>query len=379
MSRPLPKWPPFIVASNRYPGSRRTHRRFSASFHLAIAAALFGILGGGAVSLAAVPLKTICRVKGQEENTLHGLGLVVGLKGTGDGGSFLPTVRSMGVALEMMGNPLGKNSLGELKDAKNVALVMVTAVVPAAGGRQGDKVDCTVHSVGSAKSLAGGTLFLTPLVGPNPQDERVYALAEGPITLDSAEMSTTGRIHGGCRFEADFFNPFVKDGRVTLVLEPAYADFQVAQETAELINSQMSVQTGGVPVAKAINQVNIEVLIPRQYADDPVLFVSQLLELPLMDVPLGPRVVINERSGTILIGGDVEIGPVVVTHKNMVIQAGGGALSQFVAVDSQQPQNPTLKSLVDALNALNTPPQDIITIIKGLERNGKLRAELIFQ
>ncbi len=329
-------------------------------------------------SLAAVPLKTICRVKGQEENTLHGLGLVVGLKGTGDGGSFLPTIRSMGVALEMMGNPLGNNGLSELKDAKNVALVMVTATVPAAGARQGDKVDCTVHSVGSAKSLAGGTLFLTPLVGPDPQDPRVYALAEGPITLDAPDMSTTGRVHAGCRFEADFFNPFVKDGRITLVLEPAYADFQVAQETAEMINSQMSVQTGGVPVAKALNQLNIEVLIPRQYAEDSVLFVSQLLALPLMNVPIGPRVVINERSGTILIGGDVEIAPVVVTHKNMVIQAGVSP-SQFVAMDSQQTQNPTLKSLVDALNALNTPPQDIITIIKGLERDGKLRAQLILQ
>ncbi len=370
---------PPVVAKGRGPACMRFDRRPSVISGWMIAALVLGLLSSARESLAAVPLKTICRVKGQEENTLHGLGLVVGLKGTGDGGSFLPTIRSMGVALEMMGNPLGKNGPAELKDAKNVALVMVTAVVPAAGVRQGDKVDCTVHSVGSAKSLAGGTLFLTPLVGPNPQDPRVYALAEGPITLDSADMSTTGRIHGGCRFEADFFNPFVKDGRVTLVLEPAYADFQVAQETADLINSQMSVQTGGVPVAKAVNQVNIEVLVPRQYAEDPVLFVSQLLELPLMNVPLGPRVVINERSGTILIGGDVEIGPVVVTHKNMVIQAGGGALSQFVAVDSQQPQNPTLKSLVDALNALNTPPQDIITIIKGLERNGKLRAQLILQ
>ena len=370
---------PPIAARNRRPRCFAFDPRRSARGSLVIAAVCLGLVGGAGESLAAVPLKTICRVKGQEENALHGLGLVVGLKGTGDGGSFLPTIRGMGVALEMLGNPLGQNGLGELKDAKNVALVMVTAVVPAAGVRQGDKVDCAVHSVGSAKSLAGGTLFLTPLVGPDPRDERVYALAEGPITLDSADMSTTGRIHGGCRFEADFFNPFVKDGRVTLVLEPAYADFQVAQETAELINNQMSVQTGGVPVAKAVNQVNIEVLIPRQYAEDPVLFVSQLLELPLLDVPLGPRVVINERSGTILIGGDVEIGPVVVTHKNMVIQAGGGPLSQFVAVDSQQPQNPTLKSLVDALNALNTPPQDIITIIKALERNGKLRAELILQ
>jgi len=330
---------------------------------------------GGAL-WAAVPLKTICRVKGQEDNNLHGLGLVVGLKGTGDGSSFLPTIRSMAVALEMLGNPLARDAQTELKDAKNVALVLVTATVPPAGARQGDRIDCQVHSVGSCKSLAGGRLFLTPLVGPDPRDRRVYALAEGSITIESTDTPTVGRITGVCRLEADFFNPFVKDGRVTLVIDPPYADFQVAQDIVELINSQMTVQSGGMMLARAINQVNVEVLIPRQYADDPVLFVSQLMELPLMDVAVGPRVVVNERTGSIIISGDVEIGPVVVTHGNMVIQAGG---AQFVSVDSAQTQTTKLKALVDALNALNTPPQDIIQIIKGLEKNGKLHGRLIIE
>lgn len=325
---------------------------------------------------AAVPLKTICRVKGQEDNTLHGLGLVVGLKGTGDGSSFLPTIRSMAVALEMLGNPLARDAQAELKDAKNVALVLVTARVPPAGGRQGDRIDCRVHSVGSCKSLAGGYLFLTPLVGPDPRDRRVYAMAEGPLTIESTDTPTVGKIAGGCRLEADFFNPFVKDGRVTLVIDPPYADFQVAQDIVELINTQMTVQSGGMMLARALNQVNVEVLIPRQYADDPVLFVSQLMELPLLDIAVTPRVVVNERTGSIIISGDVEIGPVVVTHGNMVIQAGG---AQFVPVDSSQTQTTKLKALVDALNALNTPPQDIIEIIKGLEKDGKLRGRLIIE
>jgi len=91
-------------------------------------------------------LKSICRVKGQEENTLHGLGIVVGLNGTGDGGNFLPTIRSLAIAMELMGTPIGENGAAELKDAKNVALVTVTATVPAAGARQGDKTDCVVSS-----------------------------------------------------------------------------------------------------------------------------------------------------------------------------------------------------------------------------------------
>ena len=117
---------------------------------------------------AKMTLKSICRIKGQEENTIQGLGIVVGLRGTGDGGNYLPTIRSLAKIMGVMDMPtVGKNGLAELKDTKNVALVIVTATIPAAGARQGEKIDCVISSVGSAKSLAGGRLFLTPLIGPD--------------------------------------------------------------------------------------------------------------------------------------------------------------------------------------------------------------------
>src|SRR5215471_3053182 len=217
-------------------------------------------------------LKSICRVKGQEENSLQGLGLVVGLKGTGDGGNFLPTIRSLSTAMQLMGSPAGKGGAADLKDAKNVALVMVTATVPAAGARQGDLLDCTVSSIGGAKSLAGGTLMMTPLQGPMVKSDRVYANAQGSISINDAKLPTTGRIFRGSRLEEDFFNAFTKDGKLTLVLNKNYADFQVAQDVAELVNSQLSFQSNGAVLARAMNQMNIEVFIPPQYRDDPVSF-----------------------------------------------------------------------------------------------------------
>lgn len=344
------------------------------------AIALIGWIALAGPAEARTTLKAICRVKGQEENVLHGQGLIVGLKGTGDGGNFLPTIRALATSMQLLGNPIGKGGALELKDAKNVALVSVTAIVPAGGARQGDKLDCVVSSIGSAKTLAGGRLFWTPLMGPNPQNGRVYGLAEGPVTLENTTDTATGKVHGGCRLEEDFFNPFTKDGKITLVLEKNHADFQVAQEITELINNQMSVQSSGVPLARAINAVNIEVTIPPQYREDPVMFVSQVLALPVMDPPTGARVVINERSGSIVISGDVEIGPVVVTHKNIVVEAGGGAVpSQFVPLDPSQTETPKLKALVESLNALRVPPADMIDIIKSLDRNGKLQARLIIE
>ena len=126
---------------------------------------LTGVLSTTAA--ARTTIKNICRLKGQEENTLQGIGIVVGLKGTGDGGNFLPTLRSLEKIMKVMGDPTG---LKEIKDAKNVALVTVTATIPAAGARQGDKIDCVVSSIGSCKSLAGGRLFLTAMIGPDPEE-----------------------------------------------------------------------------------------------------------------------------------------------------------------------------------------------------------------
>jgi flagellar P-ring protein precursor FlgI len=261
-----------------------------------------------------------------------------------------------------------------------VALVTVTATIPAAGARQGDKIDCVVSSLGSAKSLAGGRLFPTPLLGPVPQDHRVYAFAEGAIRVEDNDLPTAGRIHGGCRLEEEFLNVFSKDGRITLVLQENHADFRVSQDVAELINSQMGFQSSSSALAKAVDQVNVEVMIPSQYREDPVSFVSQLLSLPMLEPQTGPRVTINQRTGSIVIGGDVEIGAVVVTHKNLVIETGNTAsVGQFVPLDTTKTQTAKLKSLIEALNAVHVPNADIIDIIKTLDRNGKLQAQLTIE
>jgi flagellar P-ring protein precursor FlgI len=347
--------------------------------HLVILAAAF-LVAAPTASAARLTLKSICRIKGQEENTIQGLGVIVGLKGTGDSASYLPTIRSVAKIMTIMGNT-PSNALADLKDTKNVALVLVSATIPAAGARQGDKIDCVVSSIGAAKSLAGGRLFLTPLIGPDPKHPRVYAFAEGAITLENPAMPNTGRIHEGCRLEEEFFHAFTKDNRITLVLDQNHADFQVSQDIADLINSQMGKQVGNrAPLAHALNQGNIVVDIPVQYRDDPVLFVSQVLSLPIMEPRTVPRVAINERTGTIVISGDVEIGSVAVTHKNLVIETGGQTAARpFVGLDPLDPNSPKLKALVEALNAVHAPTEDIIEIIKGLDRDGKLHAPLIIE
>lgn len=329
---------------------------------------------------AATRLKDICRLKGQEANSLHGIGLVVGLQGTGDGGQFLPTIRSLATAMALMGSPVLKGEM-ELKDAKNIAIVTVTATIPPGGARQGDQIDCTVSSIGAAKSLVGGELFMAPLQGPQVESDRVYAFAQGPIHVDDAKVLTRGRIHRGCRLEEEFMTMYTKDEKITLVLDEFHADFEVAQEVTELVNSQFSIQSSDGPLARALDQVNIEVRIPAQYQREPVQFISQVLALTINEPQTEARVTINEKTGSIVIGADVEIGAVVVTHKNIVIETGEPTLpaDRFIPVDPAAGQTTKLKSLVEALDAIKVPTTDVIDIIKGLQRNGKLHGRLIIE
>lgn len=327
----------------------------------------------------AVRLKDICRVKGQETISLQGLGLVVGLKGTGDGGRYLPTIRSLATVMQYMRNP-AVGGAEELKDASNVALVMVTATVPAGGARQGDQLDCYVSSIGAAKSLAGGRLFLAALQGPVIDNPKIYGFAEGMLHIDDPATPTVGRIHSGCRLEEDFFSPFVEQGRITLVLDRHHADFEVAQEVAETVNSQLSIQSSDGTPAKALNAVNVVVAVPQQYLEDPVLFVSQIMALTMSEPPTEARVVINEKAGSIVIGAEVEIGAVVISHKNIVLETAGTLPNErFVAVDPTATQTAKLRALVSALQAVKVPNPDIIEIIKGLDRNGKLHGRLIIE
>lgn len=350
---------------------------------LAVAWALFG---PPATAPGQLRLGDVCRVKGQEENTLQGLGLVVGLKGTGDK-DVKPTSRALATMMQLMGNPVGKDAqnedvLKELKDARNVALVFVTATVPAAGARQGDNLECRVSAIG-AKSLEGGILMMTPLLGPRPGTQRVYAFAQGPVELDNTATPTSGRVHQGCRLEEDFYSAFVENGKITLVLDKNHAGFRMAQDIAELVNElQRYIQSGGSSetfMAKAIDPVNIEVRIPEPYRDDPVVFVSDILKQRIPYPQSEARVVINQRTGSVIIGADVEIGPVAISHKNFVIETGTDIGDQFVPLDPNQRSTAKLKTLVDALNAIKVPTEDVIDILKGLERNGRLYGKLIIQ
>jgi flagellar P-ring protein FlgI len=330
-------------------------------------------------------LKNICRIKGQEENVLHGWGLVIGLNGTGETNDG-PTMRALARSLETLGNPVSapdarQSSFEELKKAKNAALVMVTATVPATGARRGDKVDCYVSGF-NGKSLEGGRLAFASLMGPNVQDPRVYGLCNGQVTVDNPQQPMVGVIHAGCQIEADIYTPFCRDGIITLIIDKNHADFQTANEIVYLIRQQLNYsETGGAKatgeMVRAINAANIEVQIPELYRRDPVEFASDLLQIQMEDPQADSRVVINPRAGTIVISGDVEIGDVIVSHKNVTVEA--ASAPAFTAIDVDKSSAPKLDELVNQLNALKVPTADMIEIIKGIERNGKLHGRLIIE
>ncbi len=344
--------------------------------------------GVDAPAAARTQLKNICRIKGQEENTLRGLGLVVGLNGTGQSGDG-PTMRAIARAMEVMGAPLsgsnGRGNLDELRNIKNVALVMVTATVPATGARRGDLLNCFVSAI-NGKSLEGGRLVFASLQGPNTLDKRVYALCQGQITIDNPEQPMVGFILDGCQMEADVFTPFYQDGHITLVLDRNHANFQTAAAIAagirekypeSLVSSAGEGLTSDADVVRAVDAANIVVQIPSQYRKDPVSFASLILDVQVYDHEPEARVVINPRAGSIVISGDVEIGDVVVSHKNVIVEAGPSEV--FSQIDMDDSSQPRLQQLVDQLNALHVPTIDMIEIIRGIDRNGKLHGKLIVE
>ncbi len=241
------------------------------------------VLGEGGLML-----RDVCRLKGQEIHTLQGLGLVVGLKGTGDSDAQ-PTTRALARMMQLMGGQMSSDVQGrlltkELEGAKNVALVFVTVRVPPAGGQQGDRLDCIINAI-SAKSLEGGYLMLTPLLGPRADQQTVYAVAEGPLQINSATVPTTGTVQMGAKMTTSVVAPFEKDGRVVLVLERDFADFDVAQTIEDAINNLpenelLSSGSNGSPGspngpsasqarARAVDQVHVEVQIPEVIAKVP--------------------------------------------------------------------------------------------------------------
>ena len=347
------------------------------------AACLLTLLASAA--RAEIKLSDVCRIKGQEENTLHGMGLVVGLKGTGDSDSKT-TMRALARYMELMGHrigndPRGQVMLDELKGVKNVAMVFITVTVPAGGSQQGDLLDCKVSAM-SAKSLEGGYLMLTELHGPVPGDKTVYGLAKGQISIDDIIKPQTGTIAGGCQVEQKFQNEFVKEGKLLLVMNKDHATFQMTSLVEQNINREPDFRLGssGEGVARALDQVRVQVTIPPTYADNAALFASVLMETRVGRPQTDTTVIINERKQAVIVGADVEIGPVAVMHKNRLIQVAGEQVNQFVEVNpAADTQKPKLAALVDALNTLKVPAEDVIDIIKMLKHKRALYGELIIE
>jgi len=347
------------------------------------------LLAVGALATPAwgVRIEDITRLKGDRENKLIGLGLVVGLPGTGDGDDFIPAIRALQQLLWRLGYE--SRSTSELEDSENVALVTVSVTLPSFA-REGDKLDVHVNATGAATSLRGGRLIITPLQGPR-ENSAVCALAEGPVSIQSGAPPTSGRIVNGAILEETFKTEFVKDGAITLLLDGDNANFSTADRIAGIINEEMRSDAAleaddPKPVAVALDKAAVKVTIPPRYRrpENIVPFISRIQRLPVILPNTEARVVVNERAGTIVITGDVEISAAVVTHKNLVVATGfaevvGRPVAEMVPLSSDHADRAKLQALVDLMTQLKAEPSDLIAIIKELKRAGKLHARLIVE
>lgn len=351
------------------------------------AIAMAAIIGLAASSAQAVRIGDVTHLKGQRINKLVGMGLVIGLNGTGDGGKYLPAIRPLAAMLTQYANPVV--SLDELKNAKNVALVMVEATLPQYGAREGDRIDVQVSSIGAAKSLIGGRLLITPLQGPHKADQRIYALASGPLHVPDTNVPTTAVVSHGATLEADIIYHYVDQDRLTLVLDDAHASWAMANAIAQMIMEESSEPGRLSGIAKAVDPKNVVVQIPPAERASLASFIARLESLDLLLPQSEARVKINRRTGTIIVSGDVEISPVAISHKGLTISTlpnagqpvlgGQGGQEGFVAVDPAKEGGTNMADLVNALNQLKVPVEDRITIIEELHKTGKLHARLVVE
>ena len=349
---------------------------------------LIGLLLGALAAPAwAVKIADITRIGGERTNILTGLGLVYGLKGTGDGGSFTPAIAPLRQMLSKFGDPVTIQQLG---NAANIAIVMVTATVPASGARNGDHLDVHISSVGAAASLRGGRLFVTPMQGPDPKIPDLLALAEGPITIEDPATPTVGVIRaaaGGALMEA-YLPARVIDsaGRFNLILDEYSASWGTASRIAKIIND--SEATAGETLATAIDGKNIIVTIPQSERDHPDSFIGRIQQLPVQMLATKARVTINQKTGTIIMTGDVEISPVVISHNGLSIStivpppvptARTPIVTdhEAIAIGTTDQSNGNLQDLVAAMEQLKVPRRIASKSSRSFTRPGKLHAELI--
>ena len=343
----------------------------------------------------ATRIKDLGAFQGVRPNQLVGYGIVVGLAGTGDDNLEYATQGMTGVAARFgLTLPPGVNPA-----LKNAAAVMITAELPAFA-RPGQRLDITVSALGRARSLRGGTLIMTPLRGA---DNEIYAMAQGNLAVgglgvsaqDGSQVSvnvpSAGRVPGGATVERAVDTGFAN--APTLTFNLAESDFTTAQRIADAINQNL-----GQPVARALDGVSVAIEAP-QGAEIRSAMMSRIENLAVEPGNAAARVIVNARTGTVVINGAVRIMPAAVSHGRLTVAVqenptvvqpapfsrGQTAVEQNSAIEVTERRSPmfdfapgaSLSEIVRAVNAIGAAPSDLVAILEALKQAGALRAELV--
>ena len=379
-----------LYKTARCTGQQQLIRRLSA-FCLILASIAFSL------PAQAARIKEIAAIEGVRSNQLSGFGLVVGLDGTGDQTTQMPyATQGMVNYLRQLGLQLPSAQVAQLQ-MKNVAAVLVTAQLPAFA-RPGQMLDINVSSIGNAKSLKGGTLIATSLKGA---DGEVYALAQGNLIVAGAGASaggskvtvnhlSVGRIPDGAQVERSVPNALQEGSTINLSLEAS--DFQTARKVAKAINQHF-----GPGIAQALDGRVVQVQAP-QTPNERVNFIAEMEELAIENPQAAAKVVINSRTGSIVLNQAVTLGACAIAHGNLSISISStpvvsqpGAMSggqtvvtSKTSIDIKQepgkliqlPAAAQLSEVVKALNSLGATPQDLLAILQAIKSAGALNAEL---
>lgn len=344
-----------------------------------------------------VRIADVTRIEGMRKNQLSGYGIIVGLAGTGDSSSSQATVQSVANMLDEQGIEVTADQI----ESQNVAAVMVTSTLPPYA-YSGDQLDVTVSSVGDADSLQGGLLLQAPLKAANGE---IYAVAQGPVSIGGYNIQaggnsqrqnhpTVGRIPNGALVEKEMEFNFDRDNFTFILSQP---NFTTARYMAEAINSQFRYLPGSPRLADPKNAAKVEVKVPRDYEDRVVDFISQVNNLEVRS-SMEAKVVINEKTGTIVMGHNVRISTVSVAHGNLTVtistteqvsqppslSEGETEVTEETDITVEQDEahmtvvesKGSIQDLVTALNTIGATPRDIIAIIQQIKAAGALHAKL---
>ena len=364
------------------------------SWVLAVFTLLFVLLG---TTAQAARIKEIASIEGVRSNQLTGFGLIVGLDGTGDQTTQMPyTTQGLSNYMRQLGMTLPAAQLSQLQ-MKNVAAVLVTAQLPAFA-RPGQTLDINVSSVGNAKSLKGGTLIATPLKGA---DGEVYAMAQGNLIVAGAGASSggskvtvnhlsVGRIPDGAQVERAVPTSLLEGNSISLSLNAS--DFQTARKVAAVVNQHF-----GAGIAMALDGRTVQVQAPAG-PNERISFIAEMEELPVESSIQAARVIINARTGSIVLNQAVSLGSCAIAHGNLSISisstpsvsqpnalsGGQTTVTEKANIDIkaepgkliQIPASAQLADVVKALNSLGATPQDLLAILQAIKSAGALNAEL---